>query len=201
VVRAAPDGRVAFADVTFDIPASSVSHAEELRFVRTVASASRLGIEFEDQGEVAENTVQSDDTHSLIIGFIAAGIVLFVMLGSPLAMVLPLLTAGVSLGSGIALIGLLSHATEVASFSSGLAALIVLGVGVDYALFVVSRYRRARLRGGPSEDATVEALDKSGRAVLFAGVIVVIAMLGMLLLGVSSCTASRSRPRSRSRSP
>jgi RND superfamily putative drug exporter len=180
----APGGRIAFADVTFDIPANRVSGAEERLFVRTVTSASRPGIEFEDQGQVAEGTVNNDDTHSLFVGFIAAGVVLFVVFGSLLAMVLPLLTAGVSLGTGIAVIGLLSHVTEVASFSGELAALIGLGVGVDYALFIVTRYRQARLRGIDSEEATVEALDTSGRAVLFAGTIVVIAMLGMLLLRV-----------------
>jgi len=181
----APDGRIAFADVTFDIGANVISGGESRTFVRAVTSASRPGIEFEDQGQVAESTVNNDDTHSLIIGFIAAGMVLFVVFGSVLAMVLPLLTAGLSLGTGIALIGLLSHVTEVASFSGELAALIGLGVGVDYALFVVTRYRQARLRGLESEEATLESLDTSGRAVLFAGTIVVIAMLGMLLLRVS----------------
>ena len=179
-----PGGRIAFADVTFDIPANTVSGAQSRRFVQIVTSASRPGIEFEDQGQVAENTVKDDDTHSLVVGFIAAGIVLFAVFGSMLATVLPLLTAGVSLGTGIAIIGLLSHVTETASFSSELAALIGLGVGVDYALFVVTRYRQARLRGVPSEEATAEALDKSGRAVLFAGAIVVIAMLAMLVLRV-----------------
>jgi RND superfamily putative drug exporter len=181
----ASDGRIAFADVTFDQPANAISGREELAFVHNVASASRPGIEFAEQGQVAEGTVNNDDTHSLIVGFIAAGFVLFIVFGSLLATVLPLLTAAVSLGSGIAVIGLLSHATEVASFSSELAALIGLGVGVDYALFIVTRYRQARLRGVSSEEATVEALDTSGRAVLFAGAIVVVAMLGMLLLRVS----------------
>jgi putative drug exporter of the RND superfamily len=181
----APDGQIAFADVTFELPVNAISGREELAFVHNVTSASRPGIEFEDQGQVAEGTVNNDDTHSLIVGFIAAGFVLFIVFGSLLATVLPLLTAAVSLGSGIAVIGLLSHATEVASFSTELAALIGLGVGVDYALFIVTRYRQARLRGVSSEEATVEALDTSGRAVMFAGAIVVVAMLGMLLLRVS----------------
>jgi RND superfamily putative drug exporter len=181
----APNGRIAFADVTFDLPVNAISGHEEVAFVHNVTHASRPGIEFEDQGQVAEGTVNNDDTHSLIVGFIAAGFVLFIVFGSVLAMVLPLLTAAVSLGSAVAVIGLLSHATEVASFSTELAALIGLGVGVDYALFIVTRYRQARLRGLSGEEATVEALDTSGRAVLFAGAIVVIAMLGMLLLRVS----------------
>ena len=73
----------------------------------------------------------------------------------------------------------------MASFSSELSLLIGLGVGIDYALFIVTRYRQGLLRGLGREEAVAQALDTSGRAVLFAGMIVVIAMLGMLLLGVS----------------
>jgi RND superfamily putative drug exporter len=108
-----PSGRIAFADVTFDAPVSVLSGAEERTFVHIVTAASRPGIEFEDQGQVAEGTVQNDDTHSLIFGFLAAGLVLFAVFGTLLATVLPLLTAGVSLGSGIAVIGLLSHVTTL----------------------------------------------------------------------------------------
>ena len=107
------------------------------------------------------------------------------MFGSLLAMPLPLLTAGVSLGTGVATIGLLSHVIHMASFSDELSLLIGLGVGVDYALFIVTRYRQGLLRGLSGEQAVVESLDTSGRAVLFAGIIVCIAMLGMFALGVS----------------
>ena len=110
---------------------------------------------------------------------------LFIVFGSFLAMTLPLLTAGVSLGTGIAVIGLLSNVINMASFANELALLIGLGVGVDYALFIVTRYRQGLLRGMHREDAAVESLDTSGRAVLFAGMIVCIAMLGMFALGVS----------------
>ncbi len=120
-----------------------------------------------------------------MFGFIAAAIVLFVVFGSLTAMALPLLTAGVSLGSGIALVGLLSHLIQIATFSNELALLIGLGVGVDYALFIVTRFRQAVKRGAGREEAVIEAIDTSGRAVLFAGMIVAIAMLGMFALGVS----------------
>ena len=73
----------------------------------------------------------------------------------------------------------------MASFSSELALLIGLGVGVDYALFIVTRYRQGLLRGCHARRRSVESLDTSGRAVLFAGMIVCIAMLGMFALGVS----------------
>ncbi len=100
-------------------------------------------------------------------------------------MLLPLLTAGFALGTGIAVIGVLSHALTMASFSEQLSLLIGLGVGVDYALFVVTRFRQGLLRGVDIETAAVDALDTSGRAVLFAGITVCIALLGMFALGVS----------------
>ena len=100
-------------------------------------------------------------------------------------MLLPLLTAGFALGTGIAVIGLLSHAITMASFSSELSLLIGLGVGVDYALFIVTRFRQGLLRGLRRREAAVDAIDTSGRAVLFAGMTVCIALLGMFALGVS----------------
>jgi RND superfamily putative drug exporter len=86
---------------------------------------------------------------------------------------------------GTATFGLLSHVIQMASFSSQLSLLIGLGVGVDYALFIVTRYREGLQRGKSIEDAIVDAVDTSGRAVLFAGITVCIALLGMFALGVS----------------
>ena len=83
------------------------------------------------------------------------------------------------------MISLLSHLMGVASFSSELALLIGLGVGVDYALFIVVRYRQGLQRGKTIEQAIVDAVDTSGRAVMFAGITVCIALLGMFALGVS----------------
>jgi RND superfamily putative drug exporter len=99
--------------------------------------------------------------------------------------VLPLLTAGIALGSSVALISLLSHLISTATFSSELALLIGLGVGVDYALFIVTRFRQGLQRGKPTDQAIIDAVDTSGRAVMFAGITVCIALLGMFALGVS----------------
>ncbi|HWE33098.1 MAG TPA: efflux RND transporter permease subunit [Solirubrobacteraceae bacterium] len=184
-LQIAPAGQVAFADVTFNIGANKVSGADSKLLVNTVDGASAKGVTFAVEGQIARNGGSQGDTASLMYGFIAAAVVLFVVFGSLPAMLLPLLAAGVSLGTGIAVIGLLSHAISMADFSGQLATLIGLGVGVDYALFVVTRYRQARLRGLDGESAAVEAIDTSGRAVLFAGMIVCIAMLGMFALGVS----------------
>ncbi|MFZ0041608.1 MAG: efflux RND transporter permease subunit [Solirubrobacteraceae bacterium] len=183
----APDGQVAFADVTFDkstnthqITATAAQHFDDV-----ITSASGGGVQFQAEGNIAQGGNPTNQSSGLLFGFIAAAIVLFIVFGSFTAMALPLINAGLALGSGIAVIGLLSHLLDIATFSNELALLIGLGVGVDYALFIVTRYRQGVARGLSREDATVQSLDTSGRAVLFAGLIVVVAMLGMFVLGVT----------------
>ena len=181
----APSGRVAFATVNFNESAADLSTAESVAFDSIIGSASGHGVRFAAGGQVAEVGDPSGSSTAIPIGFLAAGAVLLIVFGTFPAMMLPLLTAAVSLGTANALDGLLSNVISMASFSSELALLIGLGVGVDYALFILTRYRQARLRGLEAEQAVLQALDTSGRAVLFAGVIVCVAMLGMMLLGVS----------------
>ncbi|HEY8626515.1 MAG TPA: efflux RND transporter permease subunit [Solirubrobacteraceae bacterium] len=183
----APSGQIAFANVNFTNAANRnrITATAAKAFVSKITSASGGGVEFEVEGNIAQSGNQNNQSSGLIFGFLAAAIVLFIVFGSLLAMLLPLLTAALSLGTGLAVVGLLSHVINMASFSSELAVLIGLGVGVDYALFIVTRYRQGLLRGLSREEATVESLDTSGRAVLFAGLIVCIAMLGMFALGVS----------------
>ena len=180
----APSGQIAYAVVQFDVRANDLSNAAAKKFVHTVTSASGQGVEFEVEGQVARQGA-NNGVGGTGLGAAAALVVLFLVFGSALAAVLPLITAGFALGTGIAVIGLLSHVIDMASFSSELSLLIGLGVGVDYALFIVTRYRQGLLRGHTSEQAVIESLDTSGRAVMFAGIIVCIAMLGMVALGVS----------------
>ena len=184
VRQISPSGQIAFANVTFNLPASKVPNGDGNEFLNTAASGGGHGVEVEIEGQIAEAGVQTG-SKDVAVGFAAAAVVLFLVFGTLLAMVLPLLTAGLSLGVGIAVIGLLSNLISMASFSSELSLLIGLGVGVDYALFIVTRYRQGRLRGMSGEDAAAAAADTSGRAVLFAGMIVCIALLGMLTLGVT----------------
>ncbi len=183
----APNGEVAFANVTFTNAANQnkITADQARQFVSTITSASSGNVEFEAEGNIAEAGNRNNGGNGLLFGFIAAAIVLFLVFGSFTAMLLPLITAGISLGCGISVVGLLSHAINIATFSNELALLIGLGVGVDYALFIVTRYKQALSRGLSREDSVVEAIDTSGRAVLFAGMIVCIAMLGMFALGVS----------------
>jgi putative drug exporter of the RND superfamily len=177
-------GQIGFANVTFDEQASKILAPAAKTFVNTARAGSGNGVEVEVEGQIAEGAA-NNGAGGLGLGALAAGVVLFVVFGSLLAMALPLITAALSLGTAIAVIGLLSHVISMASFSSELSLLIGLGVGVDYALFILTRYRQGLLRGLPGEQAVIESVDTSGRAVLFAGMIVCIAMLGMFALGVS----------------
>jgi RND superfamily putative drug exporter len=120
-----------------------------------------------------------------LLGFIAALFILAFVFKALWPTLLPLVSAAAALGGGTALIGLLSHAMNVAQFTTQLSQLMVIGVGVDYALFIVTRHRRNMLRGMSVNDSIVTAIDTSGRAVLFAGITVCIAILGLCALGVS----------------
>jgi RND superfamily putative drug exporter len=178
-----PSGRIAFAYATFNAPESQLRHRAEQTFVATARAGSGDGVEVEVEGQVAR-AAAGTGTGSVALGAFAAGVVLFLVFGSLLATMLPLITTALALGVGTAIDGLLSHLMQMASFSSELSLLIGLGVGVDYALFILTRYRQGLLHGLSSRAALLDALDTSGRAVLFAGITVCLAMLGMLALGV-----------------
>jgi RND superfamily putative drug exporter len=183
----APGGTVGFADVSWGQAATNqkVTTAESMRFDSMIKGASNATVTFAVEGNIPEQGNPQGSDKSITIGFIAAAIVLFLAFGSFVAMLLPLVTAGFGLGAGISVVGLLTHVLNTASFTNELALLIGLGVGVDYALFIVTRYRQALLRGSSREEAIIESIDTSGRAVLFAGITVCIAMLGMFALGIS----------------
>jgi RND superfamily putative drug exporter len=119
-----------------------------------------------------------------LIGILAAVFILLVVFGSVLAMGLPILIALVGIGIGLGLVELVSHTISTPDFTTQLASMIGIGVGIDYALFIVTRYRQGLHEDLSPEDAVVRAIDTAGRAVLFAGCTVVISILGLLLMGV-----------------
>src|SRR6202000_289940 len=104
-----------------------------------------------------------------LLGFIAALIILALVFRTAGAVALPLASAVAALSSGLGLIGLLSHVMNVSNVTPELAQLMVIGVGVDYALFIVTRHRRNLLKGMSVDDSIATAINTSGRAVLFAG--------------------------------
>jgi RND superfamily putative drug exporter len=119
------------------------------------------------------------------IGVLAAIIILLVAFGSVLAMGLPILTALFGLGCGIAVVELAANVIVMPNFTTQAAAMIGIGVGIDYSLFIITRFRQALHDGREPRDAVVLAMDTAGRAVLFAGITVVISLLGMLTVGLA----------------
>ncbi|WP_309235580.1 MMPL family transporter, partial [Amycolatopsis sp. SID8362] len=109
---------------------------------------------------------------------------LLVTFGSLTCVLLPVLTAAVSVGCALAVVTLLSHVMTVPKISTEIAALLGLGVGVDYALFVLTRYRQGRGDGAPPADALAAAAATSGRSVVFAGVTVCVSLAGLLTVGM-----------------
>src|SRR2546429_519084 len=177
-------GQIAFANVTLTKQAAKITTGEAKKLVDTAKAGAGHGVQVEVEGQVAKAATRAS-VSSTGLGAAAALVVLLLVFGSLLAATLPLLTAGIALGSSVAAIALLSHLLNIASFSSELSLLIGLGVGIDYALFIVTRFRQGLQRGKPVEQAIVDAIDTSGRAVMFAGIIVCIALLAMFALGVS----------------
>jgi putative drug exporter of the RND superfamily len=181
------DGTVAFANVHMDgeQPIADVPKSAYDKLIATAEDARGDGLKVELGGQGILQATQQPGGPSEFIGFIAAGIVLAIAFGSLWATLLPLISAVLALGLGLSLTGLLAHAISIATFSPLLATLIGLGVGIDYSLFVVTRHRNAITNGRDPESACARALNTSGRAVLFAGATVIVALLGLLVLGVS----------------
>ncbi|HUC04554.1 MAG TPA: MMPL family transporter, partial [Acidimicrobiales bacterium] len=178
------DHKIAFIPVTLNQQASFQSQKEAEKFVDTATTADGAHVKVAVSGQLAElsNKMSFGGTG---LGVLLALAVLLFVFGSVYAAILPLLSALFALGTATSIIGLLSHVLKMPDFSSELVLLIGLGVGVDYALFIVTRHRQGLVAGWSPLDSIVNAVNTSGRAVLFAGIIVCIALLGMFALGVS----------------
>jgi len=178
------DGTIAFATVSFDQRANVLPRDDALKLIDTAQAIASPSLEVALGGNAVEQAQQQSFGTASAVGLLAAIVILLLTFGSLTAMGMPILTAVLGLGTAFGLIALLSHLLDVPSVSTELAAMVGLGVGIDYALFIVTRYREAYRNGLGVEDAVVVAMDTAGRAVLFAGVTVIIAVLGMCLLGV-----------------
>ncbi|MDQ1493843.1 MAG: putative drug exporter of the superfamily [Actinomycetota bacterium] len=179
------DQRTAFASVVFAQQAQSIDKSVLRQMVSDGAKLRSSTLDVEFGGNAIQQLNGSPTSTSELIGLVAAAIVLLLAFGSLLSMAIPLLAAIFALGAAILSIGLISHLINVASIAPTIAALVGLGVGIDYALFIVTRYRNGLKAGLPPEEAAVTALNTSGRAVLFAGATVAVAMLGLLILRLS----------------
>src|SRR3954447_22570651 len=180
------DGKITFAQIQFrksggDVDPKLVKTMAE----RTLALDGKGGVQVALGGDVIHWSTAEQGGAGEIFGLIVAAGVLFLTLGV-VAMGLPLLNALFAIVVSLSLMAVVgTHVLDVVDWTPQLAAMIGIGVGIDYALLILNRFRLERGAGRDVRDATLVALDTSGRAVLFAGVVVVIAMLGMMLLGIS----------------
>ena len=180
------DGRIGVANLNYkkstnDIKPETLEKVENAAFT---ARSPQLQVEHGGPGAEVVRFTNSQGP-SEFFGIIAAAIVLLITFGSLVAAGLPLIATLLALGTTLGVITLLSHLVDTPDFATQLASLIGLGVGIDYSLFVVTRYR-AEVRNGLDRDRAVEmAIDTAGRTVMFAAITVVIALLGLLLLGLS----------------
>jgi RND superfamily putative drug exporter len=179
------DGRTAFATVHFDKRGFDVSKSSAKKVISVAEGARSPGLQVELGGQAIEQAQQVSLGAVTVVGIVAAILILLLTFGSFVAMGLPIITALLGLGTGIGLIGLGSHVLAMPNFSTELAVMIGLGVGIDYALFIVTRFRENFRNGDDVETATLAAMDTAGRAVVFAGCTVIIALLGMFVLGIA----------------
>ncbi|HEY5424840.1 MAG TPA: MMPL family transporter [Ilumatobacteraceae bacterium] len=176
-----PTKPIAFANV-------SVAMRSQSEFLKLADDIKARGAQVDVPGVTIEyggqifNAIEFPESE--LLGLLAAVIILLLAFGSVLAMGLPIGTAVFGLGVSTALVGLASHGFSMPDFSPQMAAMIGLGVGIDYSLFIVSRYREGIHKGLAPEDSIVATLDSSGRAVLFAGIIVMISLLGLMAMGL-----------------
>jgi RND superfamily putative drug exporter len=180
------DGRIGVASLNYDTSTNDIE-PETLEKVQDAAFTARSPqLQVEHGGPGAEIVrFENSQGPSEFFGVFAAAIVLLITFGSLVAAGLPLIATLLALGTSLGIITLISHVVDTPDFASQLASLIGLGVGIDYALFVVTRYR-AEVRAGLDRDDAVEmAIDTAGRTVMFAAITVVIALLGLLLLGLN----------------
>ncbi|WFB08996.1 MMPL family transporter [Streptomyces sp. LX-29] len=176
------DRRIAYAEVTFTKQAFELDGDDIRRVIDRAEAARAEGLRVELGGQAIEQAQEPPAGLSEAVGLGAAAVVLFLAFGSLFAMLLPLVNAVFAVGTGLSGLVLLSHAVDMPDVAPLMGSLIGLGVGIDYALFIVGRHRKGLRAGLTPQESAVRALDTSGRAVMFAGGTVCIALLAMFSL-------------------
>jgi RND superfamily putative drug exporter len=176
------DRHIAYAEVDFADRATGTYQTDAKHITSVVDRVKLAGLRVQLGGDIFANQTFNGQEG---IGFLAAIFILLIAFGSILAMGLPVLTALFGIGCGIALVEIAANVVVMPNFTTQAAAMIGIGVGIDYALFIVTRYRQALHDGRSPADAVVLAMDTAGRAVLFAGTTVAISLLGLLVVGLA----------------
>jgi RND superfamily putative drug exporter len=182
------DDRIGYADVQYSRPVADIKADAFPRLEETGETASVDGLRVEFGGELPSEATSEPPGGQEIFGLVAAVIVLLFAFGSVIAMGLPIGTALLGLATSIGLITIISAIMDVNSVAPVLAAMIGLGVGIDYALFIVTRHRENLHLGMTVEEAAGRSIATSGSSVVFAGMTVVIALAGLAIAGIPAVT-------------
>jgi RND superfamily putative drug exporter len=177
------DGHTAFATIGFDATAYLIPAGDINKVIATARSYAEPGLQVALGGTPISNVISPSPGSSEGIGIGAAIVIMLLAFGSVVAMGLPILTALAGVGAGYGVVALISHLLIDPSFGPDVMAMIGLGVGIDYALLIVTRYRHGLGEGLAPRNAVVRAMSTAGRAVLFAGTTVLISLLGLFLVG------------------
>jgi RND superfamily putative drug exporter len=180
------DGSVAYADIDYTKPAVDLTSADHEALAKAKAVADNAGLETVVGGDAAEE--EGGPPLSELIGIVVAFFVLAITFGSLVAAGMPLLTAIIGVGIGVTAIGTLSGFVGLGSTTPALGVMLGLAVGIDYALFIMSRYQHEIRLGRDPEEAAGRAVGTAGSAVIFAGLTVVVALAGLSVCGVGFLT-------------
>jgi RND superfamily putative drug exporter len=182
--RVSDDGRIAYAEITLDVPSTEFGRDTAATLVDALEPARADGVAAEFGGDAAFLNAEEESSSDVLVGLVAALVILLVAFGTVVAALVPIALALVAVGVGLSGVVLLAGGLTVSTAAPTIGAMVGLGVGIDYALFIVSRYRENRTAGRPDAQALSAAMGSSGTAVFFAGGTVVLAMAALALTGV-----------------
>ncbi|MEU2239494.1 MMPL family transporter [Streptomyces sp. NPDC018338] len=180
------DGSTAYVSVAYKVNGMELTDETREALTQAGQNAQGKGLTVEVGGDALQSMPETGAGE--IVGVVIAGIVLVITFGSLVAAGLPLLTAIIGVGIGVSSIAALANVLDLGSTTSTLAMMIGLAVGIDYALFIVSRYRAELADGREKEDAAGRAVGTAGSAVVFAGLTVVIALVGLAVVNIPMLT-------------
>ncbi|BCL16746.1 MMPL family transporter [Micromonospora sagamiensis] len=179
-------GTIGYATVALDGQSAEVPADDVRKIIDAADAAEGEGLRVELGGAPIRAAQEGGGGGAEFAGMLAALVIMVILFGSIVAASLPLVIAIFAVGSAIGLIGLASHVATIADFTAPLMMLVGLGVGIDYALLIFSRYRSELLKGVPRRQAAINAQDTAGRTVFFAGCTVILALIGLMVLGLGS---------------
>ena len=183
------DKKTAFIAVLLKVPNSEITEGLAEKYLNAAEPARKVGMKVAASGQIGSELSEPETESSELVGLSAALVILAFTFGALVAAGMPIVSAVLGLLVGISLIGLLGHLTTVPTIAPTLGTMIGLGVGIDYALFLVSRYRVERAEGRETDDAIATAVSTSGTAIFFAGGTVVIALVSLLVAGIPLVTS------------